>query len=88
MPWCGECSRFLTPTSMGQGGECPSCGRVLATAEGSDAGPLAGAGAVETGGEALDEPHVPWHFKLLVLATIVYLAWRVIQGVVWVAARL
>lgn len=25
----------------------------------------------------------PWHFKVLVAATIVYLAWRFVQLVVW-----
>jgi DNA-directed RNA polymerase subunit RPC12/RpoP len=33
MPWCEECSRFFNPTSMGQGGECPTCGRVIGTVE-------------------------------------------------------
>ncbi len=77
MPWCDECSRFLTPNSMGEGGECPGCGRVLA-----------GGGGSGVDGEAVDEPHVPWHFKLLVLATIVYLAYRAVQGVVWLAGRI
>ena len=30
MPWCDDCSRFWNPTSMGTGGECPTCGRVIA----------------------------------------------------------
>lgn len=79
MPWCEECSRFLTPNSVGEGGECPSCGRVVAVADGVRPGP---------DGEAVDEPQVPWHFKLLLLATIVYLAWRAVQGIVWLAARI
>ena len=29
MPWCDECARFFTPPSMGAGGECPSCQRVI-----------------------------------------------------------
>ena len=32
MPWCEDCSRFYNPPSMSAGGECPSCGRVIATA--------------------------------------------------------
>lgn len=78
MPWCEECSRFLTPNSMGQKGECPTCGRVVAGAE----------GAAGADGQAVDEPHVPWHFKLLVAATIVYLGWRAVQGIVWLAGRI
>jgi len=30
MPWCDDCSRFFNPPSMGAGGECPVCGRVIA----------------------------------------------------------
>ncbi len=30
MPWCDDCARFWNPNSMGTGGECPSCGRVIA----------------------------------------------------------
>ncbi len=65
MPWCDECARFFNPSSMGKGGECPSCGRVI--------------GKVE---------RAPWHFKVLVGAASVYLGWRGIQGVVWVADHL
>jgi hypothetical protein len=32
MPWCDDCSKFWNPSSMGPGGECPSCGRVVAPA--------------------------------------------------------
>ena len=30
MPWCEGCTRFFTPPSVLPGGECPSCGRVIA----------------------------------------------------------
>lgn len=83
MPWCDECSRFLTPTSLGAGGECPGCGRVVAEAAADPAGD-GGGGA---GGEPGDEPEVPWHFKLLVVATALYLAWRAVQGIVWLVGR-
>jgi hypothetical protein len=29
-------------------------------------------------------PKAPWHFKLMVLAVIVYLAYRVVQMISWV----
>jgi hypothetical protein len=47
---------------MGEGGECPSCGRVIADAK---------------------DLKVPWHFKLLVVATVLYLGFRAYQGVAW-----
>ena len=30
MPWCDDCSKFWTPTSLKPGGECPTCDRVIA----------------------------------------------------------
>ncbi|MDP8976460.1 MAG: hypothetical protein M3N28_08900 [Actinomycetota bacterium] len=30
-----------------------------------------------------EPPPVPWHFKFLVVATVLYLAWRAVQLVVW-----
>ncbi|MEY2399514.1 MAG: hypothetical protein QOJ00_2688 [Actinomycetota bacterium] len=65
MPWCEECARFFNPTSMGKGGECPTCGRVIGTAA-----------------------KTPWHFKVLVAAAGLYLSWRAVQGIEWVAHRL
>lgn len=70
MPWCEQCDRFLTPTSLGDGGECPRCGRVVEAPD------------------AVGEASVPWHFKLLVAATVLYLAWRAWQGVAWIVGRL
>lgn len=30
----------------------------------------------------------PWHFWVLVVALVIYLGWRAIEGVAWVAERL
>ena len=64
MPWCDTCSRFWNPNTMGKGGECPTCGHVIAK-----------------------PARAPWHFKLMLAALVVYLAFRAYQGVVWVLAR-
>lgn len=29
-------------------------------------------------------PPVPWSFKIMVALAVVYLAWRLVQGVAWV----
>jgi len=29
MPWCEDCSRFWNDTSLGEAGECPTCGKVI-----------------------------------------------------------
>ncbi|MEY2471778.1 MAG: hypothetical protein QOK28_1107 [Actinomycetota bacterium] len=64
MPWCDECARFFNPPSLGKGGECPTCGRVI--------------------GEA---PAAPWHFKVLIGASVVYLGFRAVQGIEWLVHR-
>jgi hypothetical protein len=30
VPWCDDCSKFWNPPSLGEHGECPSCGAVIA----------------------------------------------------------
>ena len=32
MPWCDDCSRFWTPSSLPVDGTCPTCGRRVVTA--------------------------------------------------------
>ncbi|MHB8439061.1 MAG: hypothetical protein ACYDD4_07855 [Acidimicrobiales bacterium] len=31
-----------------------------------------------------DKRNVPWHFKLMIVATVVYLGYRTYQGIAWV----
>lgn len=46
------------------------------------------AGECPTCGRVLGEPRAevkaPWHFKLLVVATVLYLGFRAVQGVAWI----
>lgn len=65
MPWCEDCAKYWTPNAMNKDGTCPSCGRVVQTPE-----PPAG---------DVDDEKTPWHFKLLVVALVVYLGWRFVQ---------
>ena len=73
MPWCEPCGRFLNPNSMGVGRHLPVV--------------RAGAGASSTasGAATTTAAKVPWHFWLLVLALVVYLGWRAVQGIGWLA---
>ncbi|MDP9387638.1 MAG: hypothetical protein M3Q48_06840 [Actinomycetota bacterium] len=64
---------------------CDECSRFLPPANVGEAAECPGCGTV-VGGD--DVPKVPWHFKLLVVATVAYLAWRALQGVAWVVGRL
>lgn len=76
MPWCETCDRFYNPNTLRDDGTCPTCGRELGRT------PVATATADD------EVPGVPWHFKLLLLATVLYLGWRLVQGVIWVAEHL
>ena len=71
MPWCEQCAKYLAPSAMTAEGACPTCGR---TAQGSTLTDAAEERAVEP----IDES-TPWHFKLLVVALIAYLGWRVVE---------
>jgi hypothetical protein len=51
-------------------GKCPTCGASLEQPA-----------SVAT---ANDIPRAPWHFKLLLVALVVYLGYRAYQGVFWV----
>lgn len=65
MPWCEECAKYWTPNAMHDDGTCPTCGDPLVEARGSET--------------AVDDEKAPWHFKLLVVAVVGYLGWRVVQ---------
>jgi hypothetical protein len=70
MPWCETCSRFLNPNTLDHDGSCPACGRVVADPGASEA--------------RAETARAPWHFKLLLVAVVVYLTWRAIQMIGWV----
>ena len=72
MPFCETCDRFYNPNTLRPDGSCPTCGRQVG--EPSEAVAAA--------------PGAPWHFKLLLLAVVLYLGWRLVQGLVWVAEHL
>ena len=74
MPWCGPCQRYFAPSALDTGGTCPVCGEA---AEQADLVPGDGEE------ELLDEEaRAPWHFWLVVVATVVYVGWRIVQLVV------
>ena len=86
MPWCEDCAKYFAPSAMGEGGECPSCQRVLdapkprVTAKNLDLKKLArgdepGEGDVD--GESADDAGAPWHFKLLMVLLALYFVYRI-----------
>lgn len=81
MPWCESCDKFLNPTSMTQEGNCPTCGRHLDAAEGVPFDARAAAKDLDVRALAGEDERVPWHFKLMVVALVAYLAWRLIVAI-------
>ncbi len=100
MPFCEACDRHWTPTSMRPDGSCPTCGRVLPRVEAggtaargvpprmAEVDGVDGPEGVDEVGEADELPSAPWHFKVMLAALVIYLAWRGVQGLGWLAGRL
>jgi len=75
------------PAEPGRGRLCPSCGADLggqADLGGeADLGGQADLDGAAEGDEELVHPKAPWHFKVLVLGSVIYLAYRLYQGIGW-----
>lgn len=66
---------------------CEACERFLTPTSLGAAGECPRCGGAVRDDDA-DDLKVPWHFKMLVAATVLYLGWRAFQGVAWVIAHL
>lgn len=75
MPWCEECERFLTPSSLSSTHGCPRCGNLVDLSDKEE--------IVET-----EIDPIPWHFKVLLGLAALYLGYRAFQGVEWVINQL
>jgi len=75
--FCEPCNKWRKPDALMPDGSCPRCRTEL--------DPLAAAGPSDADGEAASPEaqsiKIPWHFWLMVAATLIYLGWRVIQGI-------
>jgi len=80
MPWCEECAKYLAPSAMQVDGSCPVCLKPIQLPN-IHGGLTAKNINIKKLAQSSDEEDVdiPWHFKLLVGALIVYLSWRVID---------
>jgi hypothetical protein len=97
VPWCDSCDRFLSPSTVRVDGTCPSCGRPVepghahaadeASAVGEPAPVAETAGAREAGDDEEPLGPIPWHLKLLAAALAVYLGYRALQGIEWLARQ-
>lgn len=69
MPYCDDCDKYWTPNSMNDDGTCPRCGTDLE----------APASTVEVVDGEADDEGVPWHFKLMIVALVLYLGYRFVE---------
>jgi hypothetical protein len=56
----------MAPSAMRPDGTCPTCGSDVET-------------PASKAEEVVEDERAPWHFKLLVVMTVIYLAWRFFQ---------
>jgi len=70
--FCETCNKWRQPNALLADGSCPKCGTKLDD--------HAEQVVDEDSAEAYEATKVPWHFWVMVAATVIYLAWRVIQG--------
>lgn len=82
MPWCDQCDRFYTPSTLSTVGDCPEGHHV---ADPGDADAIIQSEAPPR--EEEPEAKVPWHFWVLIVSVVVYLGWRFIQGIEWLFGR-
>jgi hypothetical protein len=65
----------MNPNTLQADGTCPECGRLVEAPK--------PAGAVAASAE---RDKAPWHFKLILALTVIYLTWRFIQMITWVVS--
>ena len=71
MPWCDNCDAYQAPNALKADGTCPTCD-----------GPV---DMADVKGSTKQATKVPWHFKLMILVLVIYLGYRLIQGIVWLS---
>lgn len=78
MPWCERCDRFLNPNSVAADGSCPSCGRTVDVVDRPES-----VRGTEEPGPTDERVTAPWHFWVMIVGVVVYLGWRLVQGIFW-----
>ena len=71
MPWCDTCDEYRAPTALTAEGTCATCDAKVDVAD-------------------LKNPasaKAPWHFWVMVAALVLYLGWRLIEGIIWLVQK-
>ncbi len=72
MPWCDTCDAYQAPNALKDDGTCVTCGNEVDKAD-------------MNGGKS--PARAPWHFWLMIAVLVLYLGYRLVQGLVWVAGH-
>ncbi len=84
MPWCEDCDRFYTPSTLSAEGNCPS-GHHVADPDAAVLVQSDDPGATEP--RSRKKVKAPWHFWVLIVALTIYLGWRLVQAITWLIGR-
>ncbi len=71
MPWCDSCDAYRAPTVLTENGHCSTCDSEVDVSDVKVTAPT----------------KAPWHFWLMVIALVLYLGWRLIEGFLWLFAQ-
>lgn len=71
MPWCDDCDVYLAPNTVEEDGTCPTCHNPVDAAD----------------AQVEPQAKIPWHFWVVVVALVLYLGWRAVEGVIWLIGR-
>lgn len=78
--WCDHCNRLIdadvAQRDSAEPQRCPSCGEVLGAR-------ITDSAHGDGDGEEEGPPKAPWHFKVLLVGTILYLIYRLIWFIMW-----
>jgi hypothetical protein len=85
VPWCPTCDRFLSPPSVTAEGCCPQCGKPVEAGHAHPPSTVTDTDSPPPGEEEM--PPVPLHMKILGASVVIYLGWRLIQGIDWVVRQ-
>jgi hypothetical protein len=81
--WCDHCSRLINADALivdDEGREhCPRCEEFLSE------DPSSGDTEAIENAEEDGPPKPPWHFKVLLIATVIYLIYRLIWFIFWIS---
>ncbi len=88
MPWCDTCNEYRAPSGVAEDGTCPTCGVRLPAAALREERRLDRRYAAqdESASGEEDVPPIPWHFWLLLAGVVLYLGWRLLQGIGWLVS--